>query len=531
MTPIDNLLKQVPSFKENVPMWARVTTLMCFIVVFQLSGGIYLASTARMMGATSLMHEDIMMAALASFAGISMIFPILFRLKFRFTTYGILQGVSAGLIVCNLICMHTRSLPVMVTFCFLSGVLRMWGTFECFSTVQLRITPTRNFAVFFPVIYGTVFGCISLSSLIATYLGYYFHWHYMHYFIIGLLLMVIFVTRMLLRPFHIGKPMPLFGIDWLGAAMWSLAILLIIYVANYGDYYDWFHSPYICAALAGGIGLACLNIGRMFHIRHPYVAPEVYGFPKVITIMVLFAALVLLSATATVLQDTFTTGILHFDSLNNVSLQWPSLAGTLTGALCTMYALTRLHLTYKQVTIIGFVCIALYQIMFYFLISPDTNIEKLYLPVFVKSFGNVVIYIALTVYLQQMVPFLYFFQGLGALGFIREGIGSPIACAIVGRIFKIAALSNGQNLSVNMDAANPVTQIAPISTLMGQLQEQVLLVSLKEVYGMAVLASILFILMAIAMRYKKIVKYVRVPTNEVVRRLMSIRIHQDSISR
>lgn len=101
----------------------------------------------------------------------------------------------------------------------------------------------------------------------------------------------------------------------------------------------------------------------------------------------------------------------------------------------------------------------------------------------------------------------------------------------MGRIFKIAALSNGQNLSVNMDAANPVTQIAPISTLMGQLQEQVLLVSLKEVYGLAVLASILFILMAIAMRYKKIVKYVRVPRNEVVRRLMSIRIHQDSISR
>ena len=130
-----------------------------------------------------------------------------------------------------------------------------------------------------------------------------------------------------------------------------------------------------------------------------------------------------------------------------------------------------------------------------------------------------------------MVPFLFFFQALGALGFIREGIGSPIACAIVGRIFKIAALSNGQNLSVNMDAANPVTQIAPISTLMGQLQEQVLLVSLKEVYGLAVLASILFILMAIAMRYKKIVKYVRVPRNEVVRRLMSIRIHQDSISR
>lgn len=71
-------------------MWARVTTLLSFVLVFQLSGGIYLASMQQMMGATSLMHEDIMMAALASFTGISIVFPILFRLKFRFTTYGII---------------------------------------------------------------------------------------------------------------------------------------------------------------------------------------------------------------------------------------------------------------------------------------------------------------------------------------------------------------------------------------------------------------------------------------------------------
>ena len=75
MAPIDNLLKQVPSFKENIPMWARVTTLLSFVLAFQLSGGIYLASMQQMMGATSLMHEDIMMAALASFTGISIVFP------------------------------------------------------------------------------------------------------------------------------------------------------------------------------------------------------------------------------------------------------------------------------------------------------------------------------------------------------------------------------------------------------------------------------------------------------------------------
>lgn len=523
MTPLDELLMQVPTFKEHLPMRARVCIFLSFIIVFQLSGGIYLSSLNEMVGEKALLQEDILMAALASFLGISMIFPILFRLKFRLTTRLILQTVCVGLIVCNLICMYTRSEPVLVGTCFVAGILRMWGTFECFSTIQLRITPTRNFAVFFPVIYCTVFGCIQISGLLTTYLGYYYHWHYMHWFIIGLLLIVIFVSRMVLRHFHIGKPMPLYGIDWLGAVMWSVGLLLLIFVANYGDHYNWFNSPLICVSLVTGIACVSLNIGRMFHIRHPYIDPQVYRFPKVVSIIALFAALALLSSTATVLQGAYTGGILHYDSLNSVSLNWPALFGTVAGAVFTLYALVKLHLTYKQVTIIGFICILLYQVEFYFLISPDTKIEQLYLPLFIKNFGNVAIYIALTVYLQQMVPFLFFFQALGAVGFVREGIGSPIANAIVGRVFKICLKENYLSLGGELDIINPTLGGLPWSAIYNELQRQALLVSLKEVYGYAVLASIVFLLIVLLMRYKHIVRYVRVPPVEVVRRLMDIR--------
>ena len=521
MSQLDELLRQLPAFKENVPMRVRAWSFYAFILVFQLSGGIYLSSMGEMVGETALMQEDILMAGLASFLGISMVFPILFRLKFRFTSRLILQWVCAGLIVCNLVTMHTRSVPMLVVTCFCSGVLRMWGTFECFSTIQLRITPTRNFAVFFPVIYGTVFGCIQLSGLLTTHLAYHFHWHYMHYFIIGLLLLVWLAARLLLRPFHMGKPLPLYGIDWLGAVMWTTGLLLLIFVANYGEHYDWFHSPVICTSLVTGAGCIALNVGRMFHIRHPYIDPKVYAFPKVATIMAVFAALALLSASSTVLQGAYTGGILHYDSLTSVSLNWPSLLGTLAGAVCTLYALIRLHLTYKQVTVFGFVCILMYQVEFYFLISPDTNIERLYLPLFIKNFGNVAIYIALTVYLQQMVPFLYFFQALGAVGFIREGIGSPIANAIVGRILRVVQKANYLSLGGELDG---LRASVPFEAMYGELQRQTLLVSLKEVYGYAVLAGIVFLLGVMAMRYRRIVRYVRVPPVEVFKRLLEIRM-------
>lgn len=407
--------------------------------------------------------------------------------------------------------------------CFIAGMLRMWGTFECFSTIQLHITPTRNFAVFFPVVYATVFGCIQVSGYLTTWLAYHYHWQYMHLVIIALLLGVFGCTRLLLRPFHMGKPMPLYGIDWLGALLWSTGLGLLIFVANYGDYYDWFHSPLLCAALAAGIGCVALNIGRMHHIRHPYIDPQVYRFPKVVPIILLFAALCLLSSTATVLQGVFTGVILGYDSLTAARLNLPSLLGTLAGAAFTLYALTRLHLTYKQLTVLGFVCVLAYQVECYFLISPDTALGQLYLPVFVRNFGNVILYTALTTYLQQLVPFVFFFQALGAVGFIREGIGSPIANALTARLFKVVQQSNAFTLSTSLDGLDVRSASLPLPQLFGELQRQSLLVSLKEVYGYAVLLGILFLLLVLAMRYRHIVRFVRMPPVEVFKRLLEIR--------
>ena len=103
MTPLDDLMRKIPAFKEWVPMWARVGIFLFCIMVFQCSGGIYLVSVNEMMGATSLMQEDILMAGYASFIGLTMAFPVLFRLKFRFPTRTILPAVAIGLIVCNLV--------------------------------------------------------------------------------------------------------------------------------------------------------------------------------------------------------------------------------------------------------------------------------------------------------------------------------------------------------------------------------------------------------------------------------------------
>ena len=101
-----------------------------------------------------------------------------------------------------------------------------------------------------------------------------------------------------------------------------------------------------------------------------------------------------------VLQGVYTGGILHYDTLNNVSLNFPSLLGVGLGALASWLVLARLRTGYKMASFIGFVLVVSYLIIMYFLISPDTNIEKLYLPVVLRNMGNTMIYIVLTTYLR-----------------------------------------------------------------------------------------------------------------------------------
>lgn len=104
---------RVMMFRDFVPDKLRVFLCLFFAVVFQFSGGIYLSSVSHMVGSLALMQEDIMMAGYASFVGMTVVFPILFRLKFRFTTRSILLVICPALILCNVVTMHTDNLPIM----------------------------------------------------------------------------------------------------------------------------------------------------------------------------------------------------------------------------------------------------------------------------------------------------------------------------------------------------------------------------------------------------------------------------------
>ncbi|MDP4188385.1 MAG: hypothetical protein Q8905_10070, partial [Bacteroidota bacterium] len=437
----------------------------------------------------------------------TIVFPVLFRFKFRFTNKTLLLTASIGLIFCNFIFLNAHSLPVLVTICFFSGILRLMGFFECMSTIQLKITATRDFAKFFPVVYLLVLGSIQLSGILGGYISYYFSWEYMNLLAIGMLSLVVVSVMLLLRHFRFATPQPLNGIDWLGAFLWSLFIMLIIFVLIYGEHYDWLSSKYIFMAIISSVVVFVMILWRGRYVKHPFIDLHVLKQRHFHTISLLFTAMCLLLATPNILQNTFTDAILHYDTLTTMSLNWAVLAGIVGGAIFSYLALVKWDCGYKLVTGIGFLFIVCYIVAMYFLISPATSKELLYLPLFFRGAGNVVIYVVLTVYAARTIPFMPFFQALTILGFVRTCIGTPLGTAIIGRAFTICTKRNMMDLGSELDLQNPLVYSNSFDKIVNELTRQSLLVSIKEIFGYVAIAGIFILLLTLMNRYKSLLKF------------------------
>lgn len=495
---------RIPYFKEYIPTSICFVMSMYFAIVFQFCGGVFLPTSVQMSSALGCIKEHIMMAGYASFIGMTLIFPILFRLKFRFTTRRIFLTVCPVLIACNLIAMHTQNVFILVVTCFISGFFRMWGTFECFSNTRLSVTPSGNFSVFYPVIYIVVLESIQLSGLVATHLSDWANWRYMHWFVIGMLTIVWLCVLIFTRPFRIARKKPLYGIDWIGAILWGIILFCIVFVCIYGDYYDWTDSPIIRGCIVTAIVVLLININRMYTCRRPYIEPQVFRYHHFPTILFLFLMLCLFLTTSSVLQELFMSSILQYDSLNAVSLNWFVFIGILTGAGIVFYRQVVLRKGYKLLISVGFILIMAYQYYMYFLIYPTLNIESLYFPNFLKGVGHGILYISLTIYVAKTVPFKHFFQGLCVLSFIRTSISTPLGTAILTRCLKYMQRENLDRQCWKIDEVGEWVPDVPIKQLYAELVQSSLTTSLKELFG--VVCIIGTILLIFILNYKLLKK-------------------------
>lgn len=486
----------IPDVRSFVPRALKPWIFILFVIIFQLSGGVYLASTTQMTGSTALMHEDIMMAGYASLIGLSLNFTVMFRLKFRFSLRTSLKTCCFMLIVCNLICLHTTNLMLLVAASFVAGWFRMWGTFACNSTIQLWITPKRDMAVWLSYIMLLVDGAIQFTGILYGYVELWASWKYMHWLMIALLAAMFLLTSILIRHWRSMPKLPLFGIDWLGMMLWGIFLLSVVFICIYGDHYDWLDSDYICIAIIIAIISAGINIWRMGFLRHPYISPMTIKNHRVIKVIILYLVAYFLLSPEHVLEHALTGEILGYNTLHQTSMNWYVWIGVIFGCGFVYVVFARMRWTYKTMTFIGFAMITMYLLTFYFVIDHDLPKGMLAFPLFCRGVATVVLSITfLTSLLQAGLPFPLYGQCISINGYLSAVIGGVLGSAILGEALHHTMAKNMMLLGSAITPTTSGIEHFNIGELMGIISHQALAVSIKELYGWLLIISLAFLAM------------------------------------
>ena len=507
----------IPDIPNFVPRRLKPWFFILFVVIVQFSGGVYLAAATNMAGTTALMQEDILMAGYAQLVGMAINFAVMFRMKFRFSARVTLLTCGTVLIAANLICARTESVPLLVATCFVAGWFRMQATFCCNSTIQLWLTPVRDMSIFFCYVYLLVDGTIQLSGITTIYAAELAKWEYMQWLMIGLLVLMMLIVFIFVRPFKGPMQIPLLGIDWIGGALWSVAMLCFTFVCVYGHHYDWWESEEICGATAIGVAAAALNLWRATFLRHPYISLMAMGNRNVVRATLVYLVFFTLMATEHVFEHSYAINILGFDEENLADLNWYVLAGILVGVGFTYLTFALRKWRYKTMTAIGFAMAIVYLAYFYFLIDYGVEKEMLFIPLFCRGCSTVIISIIyLTSIVQSGLPFMVFPQALSINGFTGAVMGATLGPAVVGEWFSHTMARNYSQLSSALTDTGAVTG-RPLGELFGMTQLQAMVVSMKEIYGWLLIAALACLLM-IAVSYSGVRPFAIFPKWSTIRR-------------
>ena len=469
----------IPDIPDYVPRRLKPWLFIFFVLIVQFSGGVYLAAATDMVGTTALMQEDILMAGYASLTGMSINFAVMFRLKFRFSNRIGLLACGAVLIAATFICANTTSVPLLVATCFVAGWFRMWATFVCNSTIQLWLTPVRDMAIFFCYVYLVVDGVIQLSGIATIYTAFFSQWEYMHWIMGGLLALMMIMVLILVKPVKGPMQIPLLGIDWIGALLWSIFMLCFTFICVYGNFYDWWDAAEIRGAALLGIACLAINLWRASFLHHPYISIPALTNRNVVRASAVYLVFFTLMATEHVFEHSYAATILGFDETNLIDLNWYVLAGIAAGALFTYLTFATRKWRYKTMTAIGFALAALYLAWFYFMIDYGVEKEMLFLPLFTRGFASVVISI---VFLTSIVQ----------SGFTGAVMGATLGPALVGEFLRHTMASNAALISARFtDVGSGAADPSRLGQLYGLAQRHALIVSMKEIYGWLLMVALL----------------------------------------
>lgn len=547
MATTETKATQSPSlFRPWVPKW--LGGLMYFFIFFPalFLSGAYGSNAADMMSGLGIISEHIMMATFAAAIGLVVAGPYLLTVLQAYSPRFIYLAGLPVMVVLNIICGYTESMLLLILCSFLMGIVRvfvminslfgilsiiaganpldMLGTDPNMSPEEIA-KKNRGRGVMQAASYLVFLSIGQLGSYLTAKMAYEYRWQYAYWYVAAFVLIALLLVLVLMQPLPSRlnvekKPVPPVG-KALTAALFFGAFC---YVLVYGKTYDWFSDWRI--SLAGGLMLVAAGTFILQHTRNRrrLIDPHVFTAPSVVTAMVFFTLVMVLNSSSSLLT-AFMGMSMKLDSVQTVAIgNWQFLGFVLAFIVNVTLLVKGGHSRWFIAG--GFACITLSSIVLYFQYQTMATYESLILPTVLRSMGMWMVYAYCGSYGMNHIDVG---RQLGSWVFVmlmfRAVVGPVAGSALYSNAVYHRSQQHFERYAQELDSAYPMAsasfQRTQMGTMMqgksyeeasqmaamnsrGGIQQQVMLVTLKEMTGWTIYGGVACIVLALVFPYNGI---------------------------
>lgn len=520
-------------FRKWIPLPLRYLCIFILTITTLFLNGTYTGSSVDITGSMGVLREDISMAYYAASAGMAAAYPMVSNLRSILSTKTILLFDLILQSVLSYICANAQQIETITVCSFLIGFLKSFVMMEMILMLRPLFSPRNIRSEFYAYFYPLVFSVSQFSLIVTALIAYNFDWQYMYYFIILLILLSIICILVCFRFTNQKLSIPK-NIDWYSFSLIAASFLITIYIFNYGKVNDWFSSPTITGAVILLPFLFFLMIRRQLYNEKPYINLKVFGNKKAVIAYLMMGITVLLTS-SNLLISTYVNSIIHVDSYHSNLLNLGSIPGFIVGGFICFWWFRLQIFKFRTLAFWGMFSISIYLVLIYFGIATNTTYESLFIPMFFRGLGMMIIFIAFGVYAVESLPPQWMLYNAFFLVSIRSTLSPVIGSSLYSNCLYRLQYSMTAKLSRFLSIDTPLAEsrylskynqalsqgysiedatILATKSIDSILQLQTLIISMKTIFGILVIIALIFTIIARFTPFHRTLKVKAVKTGE-----------------
>lgn len=502
----------ISPFRSWVPNWLKAVVAIIILIPILLVNGAYTGSNIDISSYLGVISEDINMAYYASSVGMAVAHLVIPKVKPLATAKTIILIVLLFQVLLSFICAETSYIEVIIFCSFFIGYFKAFSMIETINILMPALSPSGTRNEFYAKFYPITLTCGQLSLVLTAELAYIYNWQYMYYFMILMLLVSIIAVVTCMSFARRLVRIPIKDIDWLSFFLVSVCFMAIIYVATYGKTKDWFNSGQIIIATILIPLTGWLFIRRQFSDK-PFLDMSVLKNRNSVTVYLL-SFLLMFYASFSILISSYTTNVLRLDSAHVNELYLYMIPGFLVGGIICYYWFIK-EIRMAWLIFLGFACFTLSIALLYFQITPYGLYEDLYLLMFLRGIGMLVLFVAFAIYgIYGLSPKQLIYNAFFLIT-ARSALAPAIGASVLTNWLYRLQQKNTSILSEGVDMQNPLANsqfTSSVNTALSQgwsledaqriatnllyqkIQIQAVTISIKTIAGWMLMLGILLLI-------------------------------------